>query len=102
MILNSPIGSSTNMYYYEVMMFSSQVLLTRVIEMHFWEHKTSGQIFWMIIFSILGANAWIESIVMFFSISLNLTSRELFFTKTYPYLKPVSKLENLMNYRLKL
>ena len=80
-------------------MFSSQVLLTRVFEMHFWENKTSIQIFWMVIFAILGINAWIESVVMFFAISLNLTSRELFFNKTFPYLKPVSKLENYMNYR---
>jgi hypothetical protein len=87
------------MYYYEVMAFSSQTLLTRVYEMHHWTDKTPGQIFWMVLFLILGLNAWIESLSMFFSISLNLTTRELFFTKTFPYLKPVSKMDDLVHYR---
>ena len=80
-------------------MFSSQVLLTRVYEMYYWTNKTSGQIFWMVLFIILGLNAWIESLVMFFSISLNLTTRELFFTKSYPYLKAVKKMDDLVHYR---
>lgn len=87
------------MYYYEVMMFASQALLTRVIEMHYWQDKTFGQIFWMVLFLILGTNAWIESTVMFFSISLNLTTRELFFTNSYLYLKPLKKVEEVVHYR---
>ena len=87
------------MYYYEVMAFSSQVLLTRFIEMHFWVNKTSGQIFWMVLFLILGINAWIESLVMFFSISLNLTTRELVFAQSHPYLSSVKKMDDLIHYR---
>lgn len=87
------------MYYYEVMAFASQALLTRVFEMYHWADKTPLQLFWMVLFAVLGTNAWIESTVMFFAISLNLTTRELFFSDTFPYLRPLKKVDQVVHYR---
>ena len=41
----------------------------------------------MVIFVVLGINAWIEGIIVFFAISLNLTCQELQYTDSYGYFK---------------
>jgi hypothetical protein len=98
-ILNSPISGSNNLTYYKVMVFTAHMSLTQALNLYHILNKTPMQSFTIVVLILFGLNAWIEGIIMFFAITLNLTVLELRKPDSFDYLKPIKDVETKIDYK---
>lgn len=99
MVLSSPIGGANNLGYYKLMVFSAHLFLMKALSFAKMPDKASLDYFLLVVFVLLGLNAWAEGIIMFFALSLNLTCAELKHPESCAYLKASSKLQEARDFR---
>ena len=80
-------------------MMSTHLFLVTALHFYHIAGKTVSQYLIMILLVLMGINCYFEGISLFFAISLNMTTRELYFTNTYPYFVPVKHLDQFEDYR---
>lgn len=98
MVLSSCISGSNHMLYFFFLLLSGCIFVNRSLELNQLLNKVLGHYIMIIILMIVGINCFLELIVLFFAISLNLTTREIYFNNNFPYLKSSKNLNQYQRY----
>ena len=87
------------MLYFFFLLLSGSIFVNRSLEIQHLPSKSLGHYLALVVLMLVGVNCFTEMLVLFFSISLNLTTRELYFSNTFPYLKSYKNLDKFKGYK---